>query len=297
MPTLASDLVEETKSHIESGSKIQVDYLNGAIDATTQIVTIQLGSNGFQRGAVIAIDLELMYILADPAGPVGFVKRGWRGSTAATHADDAIVEINPNYSSFAIFRALNQEIASYSSPVHGLYQVKTVDLTYSAARGGYDLTSVTDLIDILEVRWKGYTTGDWPLIRRWAITRDMATSEFASTKALLLYEGVGPGRTIRVRYKAPFAPLTALSSDVQTVSFLPATANDIPPLGAAARLVAPREVRRADYGAQPEPRVAADVPPGSSRNAAGGLLALRNQRLREEATRLHRSYPSMTRSA
>jgi hypothetical protein len=296
MPTLASDLVEETRSHLFSGARPELNKLNEALDATETDVDFLYAAGGLQRGAVISIDLELMLVWA-VTGSTATVQRGYMGTTAATHNTGTIIEVNPRFSNFAIFRALNAELASFSSPVNGLYQVKTVDLTYSAARAGYDLAAVTDLLDIIEVRWKGYTTGDWPLVRRWAITRDMASAEFSSTKALLLYEGVGPGRTIRVRYKAPFVPLASLTSDVQTVSFLPATANDIPPLGAAARLVAPREVRRAQYDAQPEPRVAADVPPGASRNAAGGLLALRNQRLREEAARLHRSYPTLTRSA
>jgi hypothetical protein len=296
MATLASDLVEETRSHLFSGARPELNKCNEVLDATETDVDLLYAAGGIQRGAVLSIDLELMYVWAI-SGSVATVQRGYMGSVAATHSTGVLIEVNPRFSNFAIFRALNEEIASFSSPVNGLYQVKTVDLTYSAGRAGYDLTSVTDLIDILEVRWKGYTTGDWPLIRSWTVTRDMATSEFASTKALLLYEGVGPGRTVRVRYKAPFAPLTALTSDVQTVSFLPATANDIPPLGAAARLVATREVKRAFTESQPEPRAAADVPPGANRNAAGGLLALRNQRLREESARLHQSWPTVSRSA
>jgi hypothetical protein len=296
MATLASDLVEETRSHLFSGARPELNKLNEALDATETDVDFLYAAGSIVRGSILSIDLELMLVWA-VIGSTATVQRAYMGTTAATHSTGAIVEVNPRFSNFAIFRALNAELASFSSPVNGLYQVKTVDLTYSPAKAGYDLTSVADLIDVIEVRWKGYTTGDWPLVRRWAITRDMATAEFASTKALLLYEGVGPGRTLRVRYKAPFVPLASLTSDVQTVSFLPTTANDIPPLGAAARLVAPREVRRAFMESQPEPRSANDTPPGANRNAAGGLLALRNQRLREEAARLHRSYPTLTRSA
>jgi hypothetical protein len=291
MATLASDLVEETRSHLFSGARPELNKLNEVLDASETDVDFLYAAGSIVRGAVLSIDLELMLVWA-VTGSTATVQRGYAGTTAATHATGTIIEVNPRFSNFAIFRALNEEIASFSSPVNGLYQVKTVDLTYSAARAGYDLAAVTDLLGILEVRWKGYTTGDWPLVRNWTVARDMATSEFASGKALLLYEGIGPGRTVRIRYKAPFAPLVALTSDVQTVSFLPATANDIPPLGAAARLVAPREVKRAFTESQPEPRAAADVPPGANRNAAGGLLALRNQRLREESARLHQSYPT-----
>jgi hypothetical protein len=296
MATLASDLIEATRSHLFSGARPELNKLNEALDVTETDVDFLYAAGGIQRGAVLSIDLELMLVWA-VTGSTATVQRGYAGTIAATHSTGVIIEVNPRFSNFAIFRALNEELASFSSPVNGLYQVKTVDLTYSAGRAGYDLTSVTDLIGILEVRWKGYTTGDWPLVRSWTVALNMATSEFASGKALLIYDGAGPGRTLRVRYKAPFAPLVALTSDVQTVSGLPATANDIPPLGAAARLVAPREVKRAFSESQPEPRAAAEVPPGANRNAAGGLLALRNQRLREESARLHQSYPTVSRSA
>jgi hypothetical protein len=296
MVTTASDLIEETKAHLGSGSRIELNYLNGSIDAATQVVTVQLAAGGIQRGAVLAVDLELMNVFS-MTGQIAFVKRAYLGSTAATHADDAIVEVNPWFSSFAILRAINAELASYSSPTHGLFRLRTVDITYSASRAAYDLTSVTDLIDVYDVRYAEPGSEKlWPRIRRWNLARNQSTTDFASGYALTLYEGAAPGRTIRVQYKAPFVALAALADNVQTVSFLPATANDIPPLGAAARLVAPREVRRADYGSQPEPRRAEDVPPGTARNAAAGLLALRNQRLMEESDRLRSAYPHLSRA-
>jgi hypothetical protein len=251
---------------------------------------VEFAIGGIQRGALLAIDLEVLHVWS-VASLTATVQRGMMGSTGATHADDALVYVNPRFTDFQILQALNDELRSFTSPRHGLFQVKTVNLTYAAGTTGYDLTSVTDLIDILEVRWKGYTTGSWPLLTRYTLTRDMATADFPSTKALLTYEGAGPGRTLRVRYKAPYVALATTADNVETVAGLQASALDIPPLGAAARLLAGREARRASYDAQPESRQAADVPPGSNRQAAGGLLALRDMRLREEAARLQQLYP------
>jgi hypothetical protein len=292
MAVLASDLVEATRAHLDSGSRPELNRLNGAITSSATTLVIEFAAGSIVTGAVLAIELEHMYVWSI-SGSTVTVERGWNGTTKATHADDVLIYVNPRWSAFTILRAINAELASYSSPRWGLFQMKTVDLTYSAATVGYDLTSVTDLIDVYELRWKGYTTGDWPLIRRWSLARNMATTEFASGLALLLDEGAGPGKTIRVRYKAPFAELTALSSDVQTVAGLPASANDIPPLGAAARLVAPREVKRAFTDSQPESRTAAEVPPGANRSAAGTLLQIRDARLHEEAARLNQRYPTL----
>lgn len=297
MPTLARDLIQETRAHLLSGARPEFNYLNGAIaDTTTTTVTLALAMGGIQRGAVLSVDLELMYVFSVSA-QVATVARGWLGSTATAHATAALVEVNPRHSDFGILRAINAELVSFSSPSNGLFRVRTVDLTYQAARSGYDLTSATDLIGVLTVEAKGSHPGDRHRLRSWRLIRDADTADFASGLALYLYDGGAPGRTIEVAYKAPFVALTALADDVQAVSFLPAAANDIPPLGAAARLVATREVRRGFMDAAPEPRVASDVPPGTNRNAATTLLALRNQRLKEESARLHSAYPALTRSA
>jgi hypothetical protein len=130
----------------------------------------------------------------------------------------------------------------------------------------------------------------------WELVRDQYLTDFPSGYGLRIYDAPLPGRSIRVQYKAPFTALgTTLSADVSTTTGLHAEALDIPPLGAVVRLVAPREVRRSFSDTQPEPRQAADSPPGTSRNAAGGLLALRNQRITEERVRLQARYPTLKR--
>lgn len=289
---VTADLVEETRMHLQSMARDELNKLNGAITNSATTLVLANAAGGVAPGAVISIDLELMYVWSISTLTVT-VQRGWLGSTAATHADAALIYVNPRWSSFTILRAINAELDSYSSPKWGLYQMKTVDLTYNSNTIGYDLTSVTDLIDVYELRWQGYTAGEWPLLRSWSVARDMPTSSFASGLSLQLDDGAGPGRTIRVRYKAKFAHLATMADNVTSVSGLADTALDIPPLGAAARLTAPREVKRAATDSQPESRTAADVPPGTNRAAAGTLLNIRDARLREEASRLYQRYPTL----
>jgi hypothetical protein len=292
MAVLASDLVEATRALLDSGSRPEINRLTTTTNTSITSVVCDFALGSIVAGSFITIDLETMFVWSS-TGSTATVQRAMGGTVAATHTAGAIIYVNPRWSAFTILRAINAELASYSSPRWGLFQMKTVDLTYSSGTNGYDLTSVTDLIDVYELRWKGYTTGDWPLIRRWSLARNMATTEFASGLALLLDEGAGPGKTIRVRYKAPFTELTALTSDVQTTGGFPATANDIPPLGAAARLVAAREVKRAFTDSQPESRTATEVPPGTNRQAAGALLQIRDARLHEESARLNQKYPTL----
>lgn len=80
------------------------------------------------------------------------------------------------------------------------------------------------------------------------------------------------------------------NTDVTTLTGIPATAVDIPPLGAAIQLTLPREIRRNFMDNQPDPRKAPEVPPGAVANSVTQLTALYNIRVSEEAERLSRQY-------
>lgn len=296
MSTLAQ-LIGETQGILLSGGREQYAMLNGAINSSVTSITID-HNPGIYAGSILEIDSELIYTWS--ASPFSDITRGWLGTTAATHADNAVVTINPRFPVYRIIKALADEIASYTSPVHGLYRIATTTLTAGGNTVGYDLAgAAAGLVDIYDVRWsEPGSVGNWARIQpgKWELVRDAYLAEFPSGYGLRLYDEPLPGRSIRVQYKAAFSALgTTLASDVTTTTGLHAEALDIPPMGAAVRLVAPREIRRSTLDAQPEPRQAADVPPGTSRNAAGGLLALRNQRLAEERARLQGRYPTLKR--
>jgi hypothetical protein len=121
----------------------------------------------------------------------------------------------------------------------------------------------------------------------------MPLTAFASGNMLQLYEPAAPGRAIRVKYRAPFGQLVNLTDNVGTVTGLPDSAMDIPPMGAAMRLVAPREIKRNFTESQGEPRRSEEVPPGAVAGSWRGLAGMRAQRILSEAMRLAAMYPSV----
>lgn len=294
MATLASDLVAATKRHLYSGSRDERDVLNGTINSSvTQLVSTS-ATPGLQQGSIIELDLELMYVTSVSGTTVNVV-RGQEGTTAASHTTGAVIWVNPRFPSFNVLQELNNELAALSAPSAGLFKISSLNLTWSGANVGYDLTGVTDIIDVLDVAWEDFSFRNWVDVTPGAyeLMRNMDTSEFASGNALVFHSTeVVPGRTVRVRYKAPFTALSLLTDDVQTVAGLPATANDIPPLGAAARLAGPGEVRRTFLDGRSDPRSSEEVPAGSRLNAASWLLARRRDRIAEEAGRLARRFPA-----
>lgn len=289
-----ADLVSECERYLYAGTREQHNRLEGAHDASTTTFTFEFDVT-FSAGVTLAVDLEVVYVWS-VTSTTAVVERGWAGSTAAAHADAAIVTVNPKFSKFSILEAINSDLADLSSPVNGLFQMKTVELTYNSAIRGYNLTSVTDLLDVYEVRYD--ETGPsktWPRVKSWTLKRLSETDDFASGNALVLHEPGQSGQQLRVLYKAPFASLTALADNVQTVAGLSTYADDIPSLGAAFRLLSVREGARNFFEVQGETRRAEEVPPGAQLRGASGLVGLRQDRVVKEAARLSQQFPEIRR--
>ena len=291
MTTLA-DLIADTKRHLLSGGREQMNKLaTAATEAdTTLLLTYDLGA--VQAGAYLQIDLEVMYVWqVDASAKSAIVERGQLGSTAAAHSASAVVTVNPSWPDFAVAKALNEELRSLSAPSNGLFAVRSVELTASAAAGSYDLTSSTDVLEVLSVRHSlPGLANTWATLTNYELAQN-AGSGFASGSSLVIHDGISQGRTIRVLYKASFDPLTNLTDNVETISGLPASAHDIPPLGAAMRLVAPREIRRNQIDSQGGSRRSEEVPPGAVAASLRGIASLRQQRIVEEASLLAQRHP------
>lgn len=96
---------------------------------------------------------------------------------------------------------------------------------------------------------------------------------------------------VHVGYRAPYTHLTNLTDDVQSVAGLQSYANDLPPLGAAIRLMAGREIKRNFTESQYDPKRQQDVPPGAVLRSYQGLAGLRQSRIRAVAMQLAVQYP------
>lgn len=289
MPPLASDLIAQTKRYLYSGYQDEQNELDVLVDATQTSIQLAHDPIGISRGATISIDLEEMYVWAT-SGRTLTVRRGVNGSVPAVHADAALVQVRPKFSDFRIFNALNDELRDLSSPQNGLYRIAAVEIPIGPARLAYELPA--DFLEVMSVRhldndpYLGFQRMKW-----WSVARQLPTADIPSGNALIVHEGAPLNGRVVVAYKAAFTLLAGVTDDVPAVTGLPPTAADIPPIGAAIRLVAPREVKRSFTEPQGEPRRAEEVPPGVATGAVRNLAALRQQRLVAEAARLQAMYP------
>lgn len=290
--TDVADLIEETRSLLYSGDEPESNVLTNAIDEDATSLTFDYSLGNISRGAIISLGLEDIRVLATSStNMASVVVRGVNGTTPAAHDEGDTVWVRPKFSDFRILQALNADLGDLSSPSNGLFKVESIDITYNPAVQGYNLTGATDVIRLLELRWKqAGPSRVWPLIRKYDLTRSMDDDEFASTFAVFLREPAYPGLPVRVRYAAPFTPMVALDDDVVEDVGLPATAVDLPPLGAIRKLVAAREINRNFTEAQSNPRRADEVPPGAVMQSMMGLQQVRRDRITAEAARLQAAW-------
>lgn len=290
----ALDLVNETRRHLYSGRPETLNQI-AACDPTTQTVTLNRTLSNVGAGTVLSVGLEAMHVwsVIDQQAGTLEVLRGHLGSTATAHGENEIVRAAPMHTDFAIFRALNAEVAALSGA--GIYRMRTLDLTSSTdGSRTYDLAD--DVVDVYEVYADpDVASNTWPRVSSWTWVPGLPTTEFASGGALRIDSAVPSDRPLRVRYKAALSPLTALTDDVEMVTGLRPSAHDIPALGAAWRLTAPAEVERNRSDRQGDSRRAEEVPPGAKLRSPLGLQQIRQQRISEELRLQQRLYPSRSR--
>jgi hypothetical protein len=294
--TTTADVIAEARDYLLTGQRDVLNQLQTGIDADDIALTLKRDLKGVTTNGMLSIDLEDIHVWAPSGASAGStvdVLRAQNGSTGAAHSADALVYVNTQYSPWRVLRAINEELKALSGA--GLWRVKNVNLTYAATQMGYDLTGTgSDFLDVWRVRMD--TVGpeqDWPLLRRdeWRLDQHSDTTDFPSGRSLVLYRGTTPGRTVKVSYKASFGQLSALADNVESVSGLHTEAMDLLAIGATIRLISGREIKRSSMEAQPEPRRADEVPAGAAMGAIRPMMALREQRLREERNRLHQRYP------
>lgn len=287
----ASTVINRTLRQLLSGTVEQRNKLAVTINATTTSVVVSYDVAGLRPGSVFEIDSELFYVWEVNSGTKTLtVERAFNGTTAAAHTAGAIVTVNPRFPRAQVLEAINDELADLSSPMHGLFQVKSIDIDYNGSDDFLNLASVASILDIISVHVR-YTSDDYINIRRFKLVRDLPTDDFSSGFALRFDEAVRQGR-MRIVYKAPFTSLTNETQNLVTFGGLPATCEDIVNLGVQIRLMAPREIKRNFTESQGDTRRPDEVPAGAVGSSITNLIRMRRDRITAEAARLTRQYPT-----
>lgn len=280
-----ADLVEATRDHLHGSARGSVNVVSEDLDASETDVTFtyDLRASGVRVGATVEVDSELMLVLAT-SGSTASVRRGQRGTTAASHLTGALASINPRFPTERIRQALKADILALPPEMYGAV---TVDLTAGAAVDALDLDGASghDVTRLLVVRRDPFNSEEnWPRVAA-RLARHQDTTDFPSGYAIE-FTPLGRAHTVRVTYAVRFSTTTFdLVTDLGAVG-LTASMLDIPPLGAAWRLVGATEAPRTDTAARGQSKDAQDVPAGHRLRTGDWFRDQRQYRIGEELARL-----------
>ena len=299
MTTTLTDLINEVQLNL-SGYTFNQDratHLRSTVTTTVSTsaspTVLDLGSTDNVGKGVIEIDEELMWIdsfdrISNTAtvSPWG---RGYLGTTAATHAQDAKVTISPTFPRYVIKKAINDTVRAVGSTI---FAAKVTTFTFNAARTTYDFDGL-NIQNILTIMWQSVgPSQEWIPVRRWSWDSKADVTAFGATaQTVTIGDYITPGRTVKVIYATDPEAFTANTEDFSTQTGLPESCKDLIILGSAYRLLTYLDPARAAQVSPQADETDTKRPYGSSQSATKQLYALYTQRLNEETQRQQTLYP------
>lgn len=270
----------------------QYTYLTSSLNATD--LTFGVGDATQISSGLIEIDGELMNVISvnQAANTVTLLPggRGFYGSVATTHANQATIVNNAKFPKLRVQDAINDCI---NEVYPELFSVGTVEITKLAVQYEYAMPADTDAV--LQVDYEVIGPSKiWPSMRRWRFNPNASNirGDFPANKAIFLGEEVTPGRTIRVTYVRVPPNLVNDSDGYASVSGLPETSKDAIVYGACAKLVVSYDLARLQQDSVEAGERAANTPPGSASNTSKYFMALYKDRLHIEGQRMRDRYPT-----
>lgn len=304
MAVTFDQLVSRVKQQLLGYTKDQasITYLTVAMTATDTSFSVDPSTvTNISRG-LVEIDGELIMVKSfDRSSGIvtvlgGTNGRGVEGTTAASHSVNAFVTDDPMYPVSRIKEAINDTI---NGTFPDLWVFGDYEFPKIAARYEYPLP--TDVEDVYKVTVN--TIGPsavWFPLSSWRFNPSASTTAgqvkptpTPTGKTLqIMRDFIVPGRNIRVEYIKKPNTLTNGSDDFTTVTGYPERYIDLITYGTMWRLLPAYESARLQQTAIEATERAPLVPTGAGSNASKYYMALYQQRLSEERTRLQRLFNS-----
>lgn len=286
------DLVADTRRMAYGSMADQLNFLaqDAPLGAGELFMTMDV--DNITPGMTLSSGLNVYYVIGtEPATRRVIVHASYDNSRNDALPIGSPVMLRPRVTDWLLFQNVNSVITVLSSTTHGLYREAswTDDNTSSPVWGTFPIPlEAQKMVNLLRVQGRIWQTADPDL---WMdIPINMV--EWQPERGLVRIRGAVPsGTTLKFDYRAPFRPAEALTDDVETVCGLADTMLDIPPLGAAARLLRTTESRRSQIHNQGDSRRADEVQSGANSNAGADLSREFRSRVNDEYARLVQRSP------
>lgn len=147
MTTSVSTLSDRVRDLLDDYGDTQA-VLASAISTTAATSVTPSSSEGIGVGDWITVDYETMFVTAVASGPpyTLTVRRGQRGTTAATHAEGALILVNALYPGNRILTALNSALGKLTKTVKDIATLTFTEDTYA-----YTVPSAIDVVKRVEI--------------------------------------------------------------------------------------------------------------------------------------------------
>jgi hypothetical protein len=262
--------------------------LDGSIDDSTTSVVYEAGlfsteeENLLGAGGLIEIGQELMLVTnANTSTRTLTVARGFKGTTAASHADNATITLNPTFPRKSVFDAVADNIVRlYPS----LYNVTTTSVTSGSTYAEVPASTVEVLTSYIQD-----STGDRYTSAGVELLRDFPPS---STNTAVQFYNTSTGKTVYLVVKRKFVRPTDETVDLATDCLIADEYEQIVMVGAVADVVGATDVDATTQEFITERLAAENYPVGSGERLRNALLRLRSLLIDEARGNLRSLYPA-----
>ena len=263
--------------------------LDGAMsDTTGTTLTYESGlfsseeENLLGNGAIVEVDQELMLVTAaNTSTRTLTVSRGYAGTTAATHADETNIFINPTFPRKSVFDALADNIVRlYPS----LYNVTTTNVTSGSTYAEVPASTVEVLTSYVQnASGEQYTSAGIELLRDFPPSTTNTAVQFYNTST---------GKTVHLVIKRKFVRPTSETVDLATDCLISDEYEQIVMVGAVADIVGATDIDASTQEFITEKLAAESYPVGSGERLRNALLRLRSLLIDEARGNLRSLYPA-----
>ena len=263
--------------------------LDGAMsDTTGTTLTYESGlfsseeENLLGNGALVEVDQELMLVTsANTSTRTLTVSRGYAGTTAATHADETNVFINPTFPRKSVFDAVADNIVRLYP---NLYNVTTTNVTANSTYAEVPASTVEVLTSYVQnASGEQYTSAGIELLR------DFPPS---TTNTAVQFYNTSNGKTVHLVVKRKFVRPTSETVDLATDCLIADEYEQIVMVGAVADIVGATDIDASTQEFITEKLAAESYPVGSGERLRNALLRLRSLLIDEARGNLRSLYPA-----
>lgn len=297
MATSFGQLVAKVKSQLlgYTADQQQMSELAAPMEPTDTSFTVDTATVGSLSRGLVEIDDELILVKTKDPGTgiltvLGLANgRGREGTTAASHAANALVTMSPKVPRMRIKDAINDTILSVYPrlPILAATEITKLSPVYE-----YGMPAEATDIWYLSIQQVG-PTKVWMQGRDFRFNPQANTTDFPTGKSVQVFDGVTPGKAIRVVYTKAPTVLAADADDFAAVTGYPERITDLIVFGATGRLLPGWESARLQAQSVEATERATVVQQSSASRTSQYYLSLFEQRLDQERSRLFLESPNM----